>query len=282
MLKIQTFSAFIKSFSNKPEKYLKKQFDDIHRFGTARKYPNVNDDVLEKYTPFRRLTKKKCSLSDSKYFINKFEKEHKNEFPSLWNKMSDEDKIDFIVKNRYEKLVSNKIMNDIKNSRVEKSVILSADGKIKYFGTYNSSTHCPMPSDLAKNSITIHNHPRQFVANDVWDYSELCEVNKNSRPFSLTDFVNNVKRGVKKAYVVDSKGTKFSFIPKYEYRKHGNLDFYTSSLKDDLSFIQNNAFNGQRSIEEAFKINYLQGINRIKKDGHEFKILNFFDNFDSY
>ena len=58
-----------------------------------------------------------------------------------------------------------------------------------------------MPSDLAKNSITIHNHPTQTTPNGLWKRSELWEVNKNNRPFSSTDFVNNIAREAKKAYI---------------------------------------------------------------------------------
>ena len=282
MLKVRSFLQFSRMLSNKPAKYVKKQFDDIAKYGTTGKYPNVSDDILEKYTPFRRLSKKKCTLSEPEYFINKFEKESTNELPPLWSKMSEAEKVDFIVKNRYERLVSNKIMDDIKNSRVENSFILSTDGKIKYAGTLNSSTHCCMPPKLAKNSITIHNHPKQFVANRVWNYSELDQVNKNSRPFSMSDLAHAIGRNTKKAYVVDSHGTKFSFIPKYDYQKHGDLDFYAYSLYEDLADIQKNAFNGTRSIEDAFKMNYLKGIKRVRSDVHEFKILNFFDNFDSF
>ena len=57
-LRLKTFSEFSKIFTGKPAKYLAKQYDDIQRFGTARQYPNVAEEVLNKYTPFRRLSKK--------------------------------------------------------------------------------------------------------------------------------------------------------------------------------------------------------------------------------
>lgn len=142
-------TTFFNSYLRKPNNYLLKQFNDIKLFDFARKFPNVSDNILDKYTPYRRLSNKPSALSDNKYFIDKFEKDATNELPKIWHKMTDSQKVDFIVKNRYEKLVSNKIMNDIKNSKVENSFILSTDGKIKYYGTSNSSTHCPVPSDLA-------------------------------------------------------------------------------------------------------------------------------------
>ena len=280
-LKLITFKEFSTLFSGKSIKYLTKQYDDIQRFGTARQYPNVADDILNKYTPFRRLSKKKCSLSEPNYFIKKFESESANEIPSLWSKMSEENKVDFIVKNRYEKLVSNRIMNDIKNSRVEQSFILSTDGKIKYSGTYNSSRHCPVPPDLAKDSVCIHNHPIQFVQNNTWTYADLPQVNANSRPFSVPDLVNGIARQEKKAYVVDSKGIKFQFIPNYRNVNGLGKGFYIQGLYDDLNQIAANAFDGSRSIEKAFSLHYTNTAKRIKQDGHDFKILNFF-NFDKW
>lgn len=262
---------------NKPIKYITKQMSDVAKHGRASKYPNVNPDVIEHFTPFRRLSKKPATLSDPEFFIKKFEKENPQEIPQIWSKMPEKNKVDFIVKNRYEKLLSNKIMNEIKSSKVEQSFILSVDGKIKYYGTLNSSTHCRMPSDLAKNSITIHNHPMQTTPNGLWKRSELWEVNKNNRPFSSTDFVNNIIREAKKAYVVDSKGGKYEFIPaKLSANKH-NLEDYCSKLSDDFHEITINAYSSSNSIEEFLKKCYQNYINRINEDGHKFKILNLFN-----
>ena len=262
---------------NKPVKYANKQLDDVLKYGKAKQYSNVSDEILEKYTPFRRLSKKRCTLSDNDYFIQKFEKEYSLEIPELWGKMSDAKKIDFIVKNRYERLLSNKIMNSIKDCGAEQSFILSTDGKIKYYGTLNSSKHCPVPRDLAKNSVKIHNHPIQFTKCDgYWGYDDLAQVNANSRPFSYSDIINSISDGAKKAYVVDSKGIKFQFIPN---KKTSN--FALECLRDDLGYIQQRAFTGNRSIEEAFRKNYIETAKRIKQDGHDFRILNFWD-FDKF
>ena len=280
-LRLKTFSEFSKIFTGKPAKYLARQYDDIQRFGTSRQYPNVSEDILNKYTPFRRLSKKPCTLSAPKHFISKFEQESINELPSLWATMSEKAKVDFIVKNRYEKLVSHKIMNDIQHSPVERSFMLSTDGKIKYAGTYNSSTHCPAPSNLAKDSVCIHNHPIQFVQNNTWTYADLREVNANSRPFSAPDLVGGIAKRVKKEYVVDAKGIKFQFIPNYKNVDKLGANFYTQNLYDDLSNIQANAFNGTRSIEDAFSMNYTNGVKRLKQDGHDYRILNFWE-FDKW
>lgn len=274
-----TIKAVEKILSAKPAKYASRQLDDVLKFGKTRQYPNVSEEILDKYAPYRRLSKKKCTLSDGAYFINKFEKESPLEIPKMWEQMSDADKVDFIVKNRYEKLLSYRIMNDIKNSKVEKSFILSTDGKIKYYGTENSSRHCSAPLDLRKDSIHIHNHPVQFTKCDgFYEYSDLPQVNANSRPFSISDIINSISGGVRKSYVVDSKGIQFQLIP-----KRGKCDnfFNVESLMDDLRHIQYQAFDGTRSVEAAFRKNYIDGIRRIKQDGHDFRILNFWD-FDKF
>ena len=276
-LRLKSFADFSKLFKGKSLKYLTKQYDDIQRFGTSRQYPNVSDEILNKYVPDRRLSKKPCSLRHPAIAISKFEQDSANELPSLWATMSEKAKVDFIVKNRYEKFVSNRIMNDIKNSRVEKSFILSTDGKIKYAGTLNSSTHCKVPPDLAKNSIVIHNHPVQFVQNNTWTYANLPQVNANSRPFSATDLVNAILRGEKKSYVVDAKGIKYQFIPNYKNVDKLGEDFYAQSLYDDLCNIRVNAFNGTRNIKDAFSLNYTDTVKRLKQDEHDFKILNFWE-----
>ena len=272
-----TCRAIKNGLLNKPIGFAKKQLNDILKFGQAREYNTVSEKILEKYTPFRRLSKRKCTLSDNNYFIQKFERESPLEIPPLWESMSEADKVDFIVKNRYERILSYKIMESIKNSRVEESFILSTDGKIKYYGTYNSSTHCPVPSDLAKNSIKIHNHPIQFVKHDgCWEYGDLAEVNSGSRPFSAPDVVHSCLQGAKKAYVVDSKGVKFRFIP-----NKGSSCFEIESLSDDLNCIRDRAFDGTNSVKEAFRKFYVEAIKRVKQYGHDFKILNFedFNNF---
>ena len=276
-LRLKTFTEFSKIFKGKSLKFLKKQYDDIQLFGSSKQFPNVSDDVLNKYTPDRRLSKRPCSLRHSVDAISKFERESANELPSLWLTMSEKEKVDFIVKNRYEKFVSNRIMNDIKTSRVETSFILSVDGKIKYAGTNNSSTYCTVPLDLAKNSIVIHNHPKQFVQNNTWTYADLPQVNANSRPFSATDLVNAIARREKKSYVIDAKGIKYQVIPNYKNVDRLGEDFYTQSLYDDLCGIRVNAFNGTRSIEDAFSLNYTDTVKRLKQDEHDFKILNFWE-----
>ena len=78
-----------------------------------------------------------------------------------------------------------------------------------------------------------------------------------------------------------SKGIKFQFIPNYKNVDKLGANFYTQNLYDDLSNIQANAFNGTRSIEDAFSMNYTNGVKRLKQDGHDYRILNFWE-FDKW
>lgn len=102
----------------------------------------------------------------------------------------------------------------------------------------------------------------------------MAQVNQPFKPFSSADIVNNIARGSKKAYVVDSFGGKYEFIPNYSNKNFQGLFF----LKSDLDDITHSAFAKSKNISEAFKNMYNGFIERIKQDGHSFKFLNLFEN----
>lgn len=274
--KLKTISSLASHFkavyaSQKPQKFLAKQVRDIEVFGMRHyKDGNIPAEIIEKYTPFRRLSKKTCTLSDSKDFIKKFENENKNEIPKLWPKMSEGQKIDFIVKNRYEKLVSNKIMNDISKSRVEEAFGITTDGQLRYYGNSHSSRHCPGAEN--NNLISIHNHPIQFGV----DYTkeEYKAINQSFHPFSQSDILHSIKRP--KAYVVDMNGNKYSLIPNKKLQNPYTLDNYINELSADLTNITSKNINKYSNISNAIKYSRLGYISRIKQDGHEIKQLNLF------
>lgn len=267
-------------FVGKSNIYIQKQLKNIEKYGKGRTYPNVKPDVLEQFTPNRRLSKKKCTLYDKQYFIDKFEDESYNEIPEYWGKMSDLNKVDFIVKNRYERIVSNKIMNSLKDSKVEHSYILSTDGKIKYYGTNNSTKNCPVPLELAKNSICIHNHPKQIVSSSYWTHSELGEVNSVPHSFSRTDLLNGLSRHEKKAYLIDFLGNKYKFVPNYDYENRTESETYINAVSDILSSIQQKSFNKnkKRSIRTSFNEFYAKTTKFINDANHELKWINWFEN----
>ena len=271
---IESLASYFKTIYNseKPKKFLAKQMNDIKIFG-ARHYRdgNVPAEMIEKYTPFRRLSKKPCTLSDNRYFIEKFERENGVELPKLWSKMSEEQKIDFIVKNRYEKLVSNKIMNDIYKSRIEESFGITTDGQIRHYGTFNSSRCCPSAED--KNLISIHNHPLQFGSE--YPQAEYALINKGFHPFSSGDILNSIKRP--KAYVVDMNANKYSLIPNKEIQNPYTVDEYVDNLSIDLINITLKNKHSYPKISEAIKNARLDYIKRLKEDCHTIQHLNLFD-----
>lgn len=272
---IMSLVSYFKTFygSTKPIKFLEKQSKDIKIFGKMHyRDNNVSPETIEKFTPFRRLSKKKCQLSDPKYFIERFEKENINEIPNRWHKMRDEEKVDFIVKNRYEKLVSNKIMNNIKDSRIEEAFGITTDGQIRYHSTCYSSRHCPNAND--KNLISIHNHPKQFGS--AYSSTEYARINKDFHPFSQSDIINSIKRP--KSYVVDMHGNKYCLIPNKKLQNTYTVDDYIKDLSEDLSNITRTNLNKYSTISDAIKYSRLDYIKRIKLDNHYFKNLNLFDN----
>ena len=146
------------SIKSKSVKFLSKQAKDIEIFGeklVERK--GISDELLETLTPFRRLSKKPATLSDTKYFITKFETETGKEYlPINWNQFSEAEKLDFIVKDRYSKLVSHKIMSHIKSEKAEHFYGLDKEGNIVFFQKGNQ-THCN--GEVPVDGTTIHNHP---------------------------------------------------------------------------------------------------------------------------
>lgn len=255
---------------SKPLRYLENQFNDISKFGISREYNTVPPKIIEKFTPFRRLSKKKCSLTNPEYFIKKFEKESYYELPKLWDKMNNTDKIDFIVKNRYEHLVSNKIMNSIKSSRVENSFGITTDGKIAFYATQNSSRHCPTVNN--DRLISIHNHPLQFGTQ--YSKSEYKQINQNNHPFSSSDIINGLCRP--KNYVVDMQGNKYMLIPNKTLQKRIDFAQYKENLTEELNDITISSCKKNDNISDAIKYARNQYIERIKKDNHIFKFLNLF------
>lgn len=273
---IFSLGSYLKSVYGtvKPKKFLTRQLDDINLFG-IKKYHDRNTpaEIIEKFTPFRRLSKKQCKLSDPKYFITRFENENPGEIPKLWDRMSNEQKVDFIVKNRYERLVSNKIMNTIKNSRVEQEFGITTNGQIRYYGTFNSSRHCPVPSD--NTLITIHNHPLQFGSQ--YSKIEYDAINKDSHPFSGGDLLNAIMRP--KSYVVDMHGNKYCFVPNKKLQNPYTIDNYITILADDLADITAKNMNKYSNIASAMKYARIDYIKRVRQDGHIFKHLNLFNSW---
>ena len=200
----------------KSSKFLQKQADDIVKYGEKTvKRENVSDALLDKYTPFRRLSQKPCTLSNPKYFIEKFEKNMGKDFlPLDWGSLSEAQKVDYIVKDRYSKLVSHKIMNNIKGEEVENLFSLNKSGDI--IGYSKGVVDGVGTSIIDDTAIAIHNHPAA-----IW--YEPLEFKAAGYPkffdgHSKVDIGTSVSYNVK-SYVVDSLGNKFLFEPVQNFSK---------------------------------------------------------------
>ena len=200
----------------KTSKYLQKQADDIVKYGEKTVLrENVSETLLDKYTPFRRLSQKPCTLSDPKYFIEKFEKNMGKDFlPLDWGSLSEAQKVDYIVKDRYSKLVSHKIMNNIKGEEVENLFSLNKSGDI--IGYSKGVVDGVGTSIIDDTAIAIHNHPAA-----IW--YEPLEFKAAGYPkffdgHSKGDIGTSVSYNVK-SYVVDSLGNKFLFEPVQNFSK---------------------------------------------------------------
>jgi hypothetical protein len=204
------------SFVIKGAKFLTKQAGDITKYGMKQvSKSNVSEEILNCFTPFRRISQKPCNLSDPIYYISKFETaQGKDYLPINWSKMTEAQKTDYIVKDRYSKLVANKIMNKIKLEPTEHGFALNPDGNIVHYSA-GDTTHCSISTP--ENGISIHNHPGSFSS--LLDEDEI-ELIRKYKPTSLTsvphggeDLTNIFTEGERASYVVDSLGNKFVVEP---------------------------------------------------------------------
>ena len=199
----------IQHIKPKSVKFMQRQTKDIQLFGGKNlDRVGVSDEMLEVLTPFRRLSNKKCTLSDPKYFITKFEKElGTSRLPQNWQKMSEAEKVDYIVKDRYSRLVADNIMNNLKNEPIEHHFSLNQDGDIISHDIGNE-TSVQLQNDkrligydimnilLGKTekrakAIDIHNHPMSDEGGRFSDISDIKPYMKRmgiTRPVEFAPF----------------------------------------------------------------------------------------------
>lgn len=211
--------ASINAIMSKGIRYLGRQKTDILKFGeeiVERK--GVSEKMLDYLTPFRRLSKKPCTLSDSNYFIKKFETEiGKDYLPKNWSALPEAEKVDYIVRDRYSKLLSSKIMSNIQNESTEHIFALDARGNLTSYAK-GSETHCT--AFIPKDGISIHNHPGFIKHNGYLDDEEIALLRKY-KPEALPSVAHGGEdiravfaSGERASYVVDSSGNRFLLEPK--------------------------------------------------------------------
>ncbi len=210
-------------------RYISKQKKDIAQYGEKfiPRYKTVTPEILEEITPFRRLSEKGSNLSDNKWFIDKFKKNTEEEFlPDKWEKMSEQEKANYIVRERYSSLVANKIMNKIKDETTEHSYSLYRGDIINY--SHGNKTSVTTEKYFA--DADVHNHPvgvilKNSTPAELQTYQILspnifsCKV-----PHSGKDILGATIQN-RKAYVIDSNGHKFVYMPKNRNRTDAKEHF---------------------------------------------------------
>lgn len=220
------------SIAEQSGKFLARQAKQISQYGEKKMVARlgISDEMLSVLTPFRRTSNKPCMLSDSKWFIKRFEQTRGSEYlPQDWSALSEAEKVDYIVKDRYQSLVANKIMNVIKDEPVEHSFGISKNGEIIFhdFGNMNEAEtkqftdYLTLQSTLKEANIDsvecsdigmhIHNHPS-------FDGVHVEDTTAVGSSFSGNDMSNFMLFDIQ-GRVVDSLGHKFSFIPKKKRTK---------------------------------------------------------------
>jgi hypothetical protein len=212
-----------------------KELMDLAKFGRKKVVRSgVTDEMLNYFTPFRRNSLKPCTLSEPKYFIDSFEKQRGKDFlPTNWTSLTEEQKVDFIVKDRYSQLVANKIMNNIKNEKVEHMFGLDKNGDIVSYDLGNNLHVEPKniekridyarylkqngvkDVEVTKVEATVHNHPN-LGADISAEREEYIRLNYPDFKPTSTFSPGDIKRSVveqETGYVVDRIGNKFCFRP---------------------------------------------------------------------
>lgn len=263
-------SSFIPSFIKpKTHVYSQKEERDIAAYGKKEVHSiGVSQDLVDTFTPHRRVSKKPCDLSDHKYFIDKYGDNVKAELKHKdWDSLSEADKIDYIVKSRYRRLIANKIMNTLKSEPKESHFLLSENGEILAFDKGKAS-HVDIKNarKARANAIktrqklieenktvshieedfpltSVHNHPEGYsdmehkhCSKTMQAFEQYTGLGRKDEinPFSFQDVLGYVIRG-QEGYVVDSNGNKFTFKPKPA--KDENCPHYDKFIADDKNVV---------------------------------------------
>ena len=256
----------------------------------------VTDEMINTFTPHRRLSKKPCTLSDPQYFIQKYEDEVRDELKFFnlkdWELLSEAEKVDLIVKYRYKKLVANKVMNTIGKCKEEHHFLIGENGTIMAHDVGNDESvaacNASKISEFAKleafdipkkqrfrhidaelAEISIHNHPSTI--NDLLEiYPQNAQdpIRKTGlfdKPikwvFSDADIQMYLDEGYN-GYVVDSSLNKFYFRP--------NIIIGGFDKLDEIKKIISSTYN--KSEKQMLK--KMNGIQRKAKNLNEGKSQN--------
>ena len=260
--------------------YEQKQAMDIAKYGEKQvERIDVTDDMLQKFTPNRRLSNKPCTLknpSEYKYYISKFEKDMGEKYlPKDWEKLTDAQKYDFIVKDRYSRIVANKIMDNIQHEHVEHCYVLNKDGDITGYSLCDIKSANVPKTEF--DGITIHNHPHSLQQTGFRDLKikipaeEFCKnTPKSMTPHSCADIVNGYIIGGKH-YVVDSNGNKFLLqTNNMPYNKY-YIDWLSRDIGQDQQTALRFSSSDKPSVKLIFQLN--DKLKTLNKKSDEDKVI---------
>ena len=255
---------------NSANRYLRNQQQDIAAYGQkVVDRVGVKKEFIQEFTPNRRLSRKPSgtNMSDPDWFLKEYESAVKQDLNLIveWDNLSVEEKLDYIVKFRYRRLVANKIFNKIKNEGKEHHFLLGENGEIiaydkgnvysvklkncdkRFESTYDERKRLDDKSvrfahiQAELPVLSIHNHPIEYddILFDMEpNYRKIMEeafgISKKSviDPHSTTDVINCCLRQVNGA-IVDQNGNKFFFYPvTFDKITEENLDKFIKESKN--------------------------------------------------
>lgn len=292
--------VYISSIAQRSEKYLERQAADALNWAEKpieTKY-GITKELIDSITPFRRTTVKPAKLSEPDYFISEFEKSTGADFlPNNWDKLSKEDKVDLIVKDRYKKLIAKKVLKqELMPKQVEWQIFIDNSGDLLSLDKGNSSSVIGTNirsalKDGKQSDISLHNHP---VVPDLISEKEFSYIQQKANgvmehmcvPLSRQDFFTSIQSGIS-MYVIDAFGHMFHFQPKTEVKNNlitaARLDFnikemynknkqlkkvpLSQKIKNIFTYIKNPIveYNKKRF---AFEQRYLADKKIIEEDMH--------------
>lgn len=242
-------------------KYITHQTKDISRYGEKGicKDYGITEEIVSTITPFRRLSKKPSTLSEPQYFIKNFEQKNgKDYLPANWTSMCEEEKVDFIVKERYSRLVTHKIMSNIQAEPVEHHYSIGADGELLTHDVGDKNNVFTknlnkLLNDKIKDKqpeISIHNHPKigEEIIMEHIKKTDPAAIKNMGQLFSYSDIANDLYKGMK-SYLIDSFGNKFLFVPKKIYKGNKSV---TQNTYFDIKAIDFNNFNSHSDRNDFF------------------------------
>lgn len=265
-------------FPNSQSKYMQRQLADIEKFGKRefRSEDELATKAMDFFTPHRRLTKKPCSLSDAPYFIKEFEKNTGERFlPANWAKISEAEKVDYIVHERYNQLVASRCMDAIKDAPVEHCFSIRQDGEI--FSYRKGGNHSVMQL-FKPDMVSVHNHPsyKNINLGSEWAVDIPVDTFRKNTPLSVTPHsdvdISNIFKYGGKSYVVDANGNKFLLesrnMPNNEHISEIFRGMY-HRIEADMNFV-----NSTQALELKQKLIELNTrLHSLDKNSNEYKQL---------